>query len=421
MTSQRWVILAVVALTLAVLAIFYGTQLWAEPLPPGGAMTPGTGALPAAASFIVTPATAAPTGQATPGEGAAMPTVQITSPVSGTKVAAGQSLTVQSAASSPLGITRIELWADGQVYATAENPISNTISMAASQAWTSATGGVHTLEVRAYDSRSRVGKAPAVVVNVTGSLARPMVWFVSPNLAGGRIMAQADQPVTLDYWATAGAGVARIELWGDGALVGSTADPNHPTSLHVRRVWSTHVQGDHTLFLRTFDTAGDSAQSTALVIGVTDGNPPAIRIQAPLIGAQLPAGQTVEVVANASDSKGITHLELWVDGALYSSWDSPNPAGEPAVALTLAWQVPSVGIHDLSVRAFDSVGLSTDSALVTVIIVGPTAVRTPFPTATPVPTGTPVPTVAADPNGHAGPDGDLTRRHATPSPTALPR
>jgi uncharacterized protein YraI len=101
---------------------------------------------------------------------AAKPTVVITSPPAGTSFAVGQDVVVQSVAADPQGISRVELWVDGQlVHTLAVAPAAT--SYAASQPWKPAVIGSHIVEVRAYNVNNVTNDPVQVIVTVAEAVA----------------------------------------------------------------------------------------------------------------------------------------------------------------------------------------------------------------------------------------------------------
>ena len=94
--------------------------------------------------------------------GNARPNVVIQSPVSGATFKEGDEVPIQSTSSDPAGIVRVELLVDGQVVSSDAPPIpQGQVSFSLVQKW-KATGGSHTLSVRAYNA-SGTGSDPASV------------------------------------------------------------------------------------------------------------------------------------------------------------------------------------------------------------------------------------------------------------------
>ena len=106
------------------------------------------------------------------GRGSALadaPVVVITAPVAGSDVQVNQPVTVQTTASAPSGVKRIELWVSGVKTSEATSPVAQgQPTLTASFQWTPQVPGTYTLEIRAFNV-NEVASAPTVVtVNAVG-------------------------------------------------------------------------------------------------------------------------------------------------------------------------------------------------------------------------------------------------------------
>jgi hypothetical protein len=138
---------------------------------------------------------------------------------------------------------------------------------------------------------------------------------------------------------------------------------------------------------------------------------PTIVITAPTSGTQFGVGEEVNILSSANDPKGVSRVELYVDGQLYSTDPNPNVETEPSVAMFQTWFAEDPGSHTLSVVAINVEGEKSDPWAVTVTVVegvspSPTSESAPPPTATtgtapadsPVPPS-PTPTESTAPSG----------------------
>jgi hypothetical protein len=116
---------------------------------------------------------------------------------------------------------------------------------------------------------------------------------------------------------------------------------------------------------------------------------PAVVINSPPSGSQVQVGQEVIVQATATDSKGVTQVELLVNGVLYNSDVSPNPQGQSPFISRQSWRAPAAGTYTLVVKAYNAGGGSSQPAAITVNVTG--AITPGEPTATPTVTSTPAP------------------------------
>ncbi|MDH4137427.1 MAG: NBR1-Ig-like domain-containing protein [Anaerolineae bacterium] len=127
---------------------------------------------------------------------------------------------------------------------------------------------------------------------------------------------------------------------------------------------------------------------------------PTVVINSPASGSQVPVGQEVIVQATATDSRGVTRVELLVNGVLYHSDVSPNPQGQSPFIYRHSWRASAPGNYTLMLRADNAAGGVSQPEAITVNVIGaatptpgePTATPTlGQPTATPTMTSTPVP------------------------------
>jgi phosphatidylserine/phosphatidylglycerophosphate/cardiolipin synthase-like enzyme len=156
-------------------------------------------------------------------------------------------------------------------------------------------------------------------------------------------------------------GVARVELWVDGAL--ALTDNTSPYSFS----WNTATvaNGNRTLQTRAYDAAGNVGQSTSITVTVNNGpapdtQSPATSISSPAAGATVSG--TTSVAATATDNVGVTRVELWVDGALALT-DNSSP-------YTFSWNTTTVanGNHTLQSRAYDAANNVGQSTTITVTV-----------------------------------------------------
>lgn len=152
---------------------------------------------------------------------------------------------------------------------------------------------------------------------------------------------------------------------------------------------------------------------------------PTVSITAPSSDAQVELGE-VNVLISASDPKGITRVELSVDGNIYRTDANPDPEGQPSWALVQTWTATDPGMHTLSVTAYNVDGEASAPWAVTVEVVEevlPTPTTPPeVPTATspppPPPTNTPPP---AEPTDTPPPEAtDTPEPEPTDTPVPLP-
>ena len=137
--------------------------------------------------------------------------------------------------------------------------------------------------------------------------------------------------------------------------------------------------------------ACDLSDLTDITGGPSQPSTPTISITAPTSGAEFQVGQQVNVLSSASDARGITRVELYVDGVLYRTDPSPNPSPNALVSLSQPWIAEVPGTHTLSVVAVNLDGVESTPWAVTVRVVGEAA----SPSSSPTAEGAPPPVVTA--------------------------
>jgi hypothetical protein len=204
--------------------------------------------------------------------------------------------------------------------------------------------------------------------------------------------------------------------------------------LHGQQIWSTDDLGEHALFIRAYDRSGQSTQSSTLTVRVVKNVAPEVTLLNISAGDQIQSGQTIPVAIQASASQGVTLIQLFIDGKLYSSWESANPAGVSEITVSLEWKSPSLGRHVIHITAEDKVGNSTTTQSIRVTIVKaqatptqtskPTATRTakpgtPTPTKKPTRTPTGKPTTAIPPTATHTPVASTEPTHVPTLPATV--
>jgi hypothetical protein len=365
------------------------------------------------------PVTQPPAGTPLPTRtGVPAPVVALGYPTDGLNVPAGQPIIIQASVTSVAELVHTDIWIDGAFYVSFINPSYGATTMAVTKSWTSSVGGAHTISVLAYDRLGQVSPAATATVQINAP-ATISAWIASPAATNNQVVYQAGDSIQLSYWGQAVNGVSRLELWVDGNLLSTNTNSSQSTTFNIQQAWSSSTVGEHHMFVRVYDTQGHTADSPTLQLGLTDRNPPSVTLSSPANGAQVPAGQTLTVGFTASDSKGVMSVQLWIDGAVYSTWNSSSSVGQTTVNASLNWTGPQAGSHGLWLVAKDSVGLTTTSAGVTVNVVVPQP-PTATPTATqPVPpTGTAMATSAPSHTPTVTPT--PTTAQATPTDTQTP-
>ncbi len=139
---------------------------------------------------------------------------------------------------------------------------------------------------------------------------------------------------------------------------------------------------------------------------------PTVVINAPPSGSEFREGEEIAIQSTASDSQGVTRIELFVDGAAARMDAAPNPQAQ--FSLIQKWKA-TAGTHTISVRAYNAAGVSSEPAAISITVAPAVAIGSP-----PAPPAAPTlasSTVAPSAPTTAAPSAPTT---APPVLTALP-
>jgi thermitase len=187
-----------------------------------------------------------------------------------------------------------------------------------------------------------VAAAGSVPVDTTA----PTVAIGAPT--GGTVSGS----VSVSVNASDNTGVARVELWANGQLVGTDTSSPYSFSWNSASV----ADGAATLTAAAYDAAGNTASSTPVAVTVAnsstkvaDTTPPTVAITNPGNGTKVGKG-SVTVSASASDAGGLASVKLSIDGVTVASGNTGT--------LSYKWNTRNVaaGAHTISVSAQDTAG-----------------------------------------------------------------
>lgn len=280
------------------------------------------------------------------------PSVNITSPVAGTTIPGGTSVTIQATATDANGsIARVDFYAGA-------TKIGEDSTSPYSTSWTapSAAGGV-TLTAVATDNAGAQTTSGPVAVTVSAANAAPLVAITSPS-SGASVAPGSTVSIAANASDPDGT-VARVEFFAGSTKIGE--DSSSPFSIS----WTAPAAaGPVILTAVATDSAGAQTTSEAVSVTVSAPNvPPTVFITAPASGNSITAGSSVTLQATATDSDGnVTRVEFFA-GATKIGEDTSSPYSAPWTAPTTA------GSISLTAVATDNAGARTTSAVVPVTVV----------------------------------------------------
>lgn len=133
--------------------------------------------------------------------------------------------------------------------------------------------------------------------------------------------------------------------------------------------------------------------------GGVPANKPSIVIQSPAPGVTVIVGQALQVQSLASDSVGVTRVEMQVNGVVVRNDTAPDPDGQKTLALLQNWTPSQPGSATITLIAYRADGTTSDPASLVVNVIAPTLQG---PSATPT-TGPCTAQASTDLNVRGGP------------------
>jgi thermitase len=188
----------------------------------------------------------------TPPADTTAPTASISSPAGAATVSG--SLSVNVSASDNVGVSKVELYVDGSLYAsTTTSPYDFFLNTSAM------TNGSHTLLAKAYDAAGNIGASSTVTITVSNlaDTVAPAVTISSP--ANGSTVTKK---ALISAAGTDNVSVTSMEIYIDGVLKASS------TSGSITYTWSINRNvkaGSHTITVKAYDAAGNVGQSSVSV------------------------------------------------------------------------------------------------------------------------------------------------------------
>jgi hypothetical protein len=152
-------------------------------------------------------------------------------------------------------------------------------------------------------------------------------------------------------------GVSKVEFYVDDVL--QATDTTSPFSFS----WNTATAGNgsHSLVAKSYDAAGNVGTSAPVSVTVQnsapDVLPPTVVIISPTTGSNVSGN--VKVSVSATDNVRVARVELYIDGAFYSSSTSATAV--------FPWNTRKAGKgpHTLTARAVDDAGnLGSSSSVI---------------------------------------------------------
>ncbi len=155
-------------------------------------------------------------------------------------------------------------------------------------------------------------------------------------------------------------GVARVELFKDGAVYGTSINAPYAFSVDTTR----ETNAAHSLLAKAYDAAGNVTSSAAVsvtVSNVADAVLPTVTITKPLNNSSISARGNNAVSVTASDNIKVTQIYIYVDNVLKATCSLKT-----VCTYSINVKKVSVGTHSIMAKALDAAGnTATTSVTVT--------------------------------------------------------
>lgn len=270
------------------------------------------------------------------------PSVNVTAPTNGSTVAGGSTTTVTATATDNDVVASVDFYIDGAKVGT-DTTSPYTYS------WNTAglTLGTHTIQAKATDASGNVGSSTTISVNVTDQTP-PTVSVTAP--ANGTALKGT---TTLSATASdnaGGAGMAKVEFYVDGALVGT--DTTSPYSINWDTTTATNAS--HTITAKAYDAASPANTATSAGVSVTVDNSPPTTPGNLQMTANTFSSITLSWSAS-TDNVGVTGYRISRNGTVITTTSSSSLSYIDS-GLTAGTQ------YSYSVVALDAVGNASPAA-----------------------------------------------------------
>lgn len=159
--------------------------------------------------------------------------------------------------------------------------------------------------------------------------------------------------VPVSFTATDDKGVTKLELWTDGKLTRTIAKNKRDIQWDSKN----KTAGLHTLEIRAYDALGQVGIARVQVNVAKSQSPAAPQVKFTNVQQGNIFRGTRSICALATDDKGVTKIEWWVDNRFGGTvYNNSGQAMQTKVELCRDWNSANVpdGAHIIEVRAYDA-------------------------------------------------------------------
>ena len=308
--------------------------------------SPGTYTLMARATDSIGNSTDSTTVSVTVSGGTA-PTVTLSSPSNGVTLQANTTQTISATATS-LGsaIANVQFLVNGI-------PLTTDSIAPYSTTWTPTSAGTYSIVARATDALGNVTDSTPSVVAVT--LGTPPTISITNPATGGSVTIGASEVLTANPVAGAGATIANVQFYVNGAAVGAPI-----TAYPYVQAWTPTSLGSYTITAVATDSIGNQTTSApiALTVVAASSSKPWVYLTSTPTNTNVTVATPVFVSANAGDPDGkVVSVQFYVNGQLIDS-----TATAPYITF---WVPTTAGSYSITAVATDDAGNRTTSTAAT--------------------------------------------------------
>ncbi|WP_233604970.1 IPT/TIG domain-containing protein [Corallococcus sp. AB030] len=236
------------------------------------------------------------------------PDVSFQQPVADGTRTEGETQDILVAASDNHGLVSVELHLDGVPFARLDGLSGTSATLTRTLRLDPVPGTdlqvQRVLTAYATDSEGQVSAAEPRVVTVTRDAQAPTVALRSP-VEGGRVVGGSE--LTLEALASDANGVASVEFFVDGTLVGAAQKAPWTVAWKAPVVTSN---ASRSVKVVAKDARGNAAEATALITVEPSSARPYVAWSSPAAGASLQEGRSFEVSVEASAPAGVKSVRL---------------------------------------------------------------------------------------------------------------
>ncbi len=253
------------------------------------------------------------------------PTVSLTAPANNATVSGATTIT--ASASDNVGVSKVEFYRNG-VLLTATNVAPYSYSWST----TTVANGGYTLTAKAYDNTGNVGQSANVLVTVNNPVADTTAPTV--NLTAPANNATISGTVSVSADASDNVAVSKVEFYVNSVLAATDTVAPFTYGWDTTKV----ANGSYSVMAKAYDSVGNVGQSVYVNAAVNNS-------------ATLPTGTLTAVFGNAAGSSypnTVADTFLNINTNVNATGTSLNtytwPAGKPANAILMAWNLSSLPV-----------------------------------------------------------------------------